>query len=104
MLQVGVGRGTYAREALLRISHLPPWNGWAAWIVLLMAMSEEHESKQKYEAHTQQFHISALLTSASILWAKANYMVQHRIKGQGDIRHFSVGRTPKIDVNMNEYS
>ena len=69
MLQVGVGRGTYAREALLRISHLPPWNGWAAWIVLLMAMSEEHESKQKYEAHTQQFHISALLTSASILWA-----------------------------------
>lgn len=85
-------------------SHLSPWNNWPSWTVLLMAMSEEQESKRRNAStRTKQFHVSALVMPVHLLLTKANYMVKHRIKGQGNELYLSMGRTSKTDDKGNEY-
>lgn len=48
-----------------------------------VAKSEKQQREQKLDRHTQQaIQPSALVMSAIILLAKANYMVQHRMERQ----------------------
>lgn len=63
-----------------------------------MAMSEEKEREQKLAGtHSEQLQSSALVTSANIVLAKANYKVTYRIKGQGNVLYLSMGRTLELD-------